>query len=73
MACMMPKTTAASELWADVCLCSDMDEGVVDEGIPAGRIVGDVSLLTDSFLPSTKYVNMMPFPFTFISPRGTHV
>jgi hypothetical protein len=41
--------------------------------MPAGHIVGDVRRLTDSFLPNTQYVNMMPFPFTLISPRGTHV
>jgi hypothetical protein len=47
--------------------------GVRAIGIPAGKIMGDAILLADSFLPSTQYVNMMPFPLTFISPRGTHV
>lgn len=54
VACMMPYTTAANELWLDVCLCSDMDVGVIVDGIPAGQMVGDVNRLTDSFLPSTQ-------------------
>lgn len=54
VACMMPYTTAANELWWEVCLWSDIDEGVIVEGTPAGQMVGDVNLLTDSFLPNTQ-------------------
>lgn len=54
VACMIPYTTAANELWWDVCLCNDVDEGVVVDGMPAGQIIGDVKRLTDSFLPKTQ-------------------
>lgn len=46
---------------------------MVDNGMPAGQTVGDVKRLIDSFLPKTQYVNIMPFPLTFTSPRGTQV
>lgn len=54
VACIMPNTTAASELWLEVCLWRDDDVGVVDEGMPAGQMLGDVSRLSDSFLPKTQ-------------------
>lgn len=62
--CIIPRTTAAKELWCDDCLCKDGD---CASGTPAG-IISDGEIML-SPLPRTQYVLMMPFPFTLISPR----
>lgn len=65
-ACIMPNTTAASELCWETCRCS---EGVCACGTPAGISAGEVSWLADTFMPSTQYVSIRPLPLTLTSPR----
>lgn len=65
-ACIMPKTTAASELCCDVCRCS---ASIWAWGTPAGIWLGTIIWLGETPLPSTQYVVIMPLPLTVISPR----
>lgn len=66
LACIMPNTTAANELWCDVWRCSDCNCAC---GIPACMGPGDVIWLAEIPLPSTQYVVIIPLPLTLISPR----
>lgn len=63
VACIIPKTTAANELWCDVWRFSD---GEWSDGTPP---IGDIIWLAETPLPNTQYVVMIPLPFTVISPR----